>query len=100
VQLIDQNREQLIRLCRMSEVNKLFAFGSIVKGTFGKDSDLDFVVELLDTDPLTYADHYFSLKFGLQDVFKRPIDLLESKAIKNAHIASEIDKTKVLVYER
>jgi predicted nucleotidyltransferase len=45
-----------------------------------------------------YADNYFDLKFSLQDVLKRPIDLLEEKAIKNPYFKESVNSQKLLVY--
>jgi len=40
------------------------------------------------------------LKFGLHDLFKRTINLLENKAIKNPYIRQNIDRSKSLIYAR
>ena len=39
-------------------------------------------------------------KFQLEDIFNRPVDLLEDKALKNPFLKRQIDNTKVLVYGR
>ena len=41
---------------------------------------------VVDFDKVTledYADNYFDLKFSLEDIFGREVDLLEDKAIRN-----------------
>jgi predicted nucleotidyltransferase len=43
---------------------------------------------------------YFDLKFALQDLLRRPMDLLENKAIKNPYIRKNIDRSKSLVYAK
>lgn len=91
---IDQIRE----LCHSNSVRSLFAFGSVTNKKFKPESDIDLVVEIEDPDPLSYSDHYFNLKFQLQQILRRPIDLLEQKAIKNPYLKQEIERTKVLVY--
>jgi predicted nucleotidyltransferase len=58
------------------------------------------VVDIDSTNPLEYADNYFNLKFALQDLFNRPIDLLENKAIRNDYLRQEIDNSKQLIYAR
>jgi uncharacterized protein len=58
------------------------------------------VVDIDSSNPLDYADHYFSLKFSLEQLFKRPVDLLEQKSIRNPFIKQEIETTKVLIYGR
>lgn len=37
-------------------------------------------------------------KFSLEDIFKRDIDLLEDKAIKNPYLRKTIDSSKQLNY--
>ena len=55
---------------------------------------VDFTIE----DPIEYSENYFDLKFELEKILNRQIDLLESKAIRNPFLKESIDKTKVLVY--
>jgi len=45
-----------------------------------------------------YADNYFDLKFSLQDIFNRSVDLLEERALKNPYFKEELNQTKELVY--
>ncbi len=96
-ELINHKRE-IERICLTNNVRSLFAFGSITTSQFKSDSDIDLVVDLGDDDPIQYADHYFNLKFYLEKLLVRNIDLLEKKAIKNPYLLDEIEKTKVLVY--
>ena len=65
---------------------------------FRPESDIDLIVDIEDNDPFSYSDNYFNLKFELEQLFKRDIDLLEQKAIKNPYLKQQIEKTKVLVY--
>ena len=97
---IDKHIDRISDLCRSNSVNTLFAFGSILNDSLSPDSDIDMVVALEDQDPLAYSDHYFNLKFGLEVLFNRNIDLLEEKAIKNPYLRQEIESKKVLVYEK
>lgn len=92
--------EQISKLCNMHDVNTLFAFGSVVTDELRKDSDIDLLVDIDDKDPLIYADNYFELKFQLEDILKRPVDLLEDKSLKNPFLKKQIDNTKVLIYGR
>ncbi|WPO77601.1 hypothetical protein [Flavobacterium sp. KACC 22761] len=47
---------------------------------------------------MDYADNYFDFKFSLEEIFKRPIDLLEEKAIKNPYFKENLNKQKQLIY--
>lgn len=84
----------------MYGVKTLFAFGSVVTDKLRKDSDIDLLVDIDNRDPLIYADNYFELKFQLEDILKRPVDLLEDKSLRNPFLKKQIDNTKVLIYGR
>jgi len=47
---------------------------------------------------LDYADNYFNLKFALEELLSRQIDLLENKAIKNPYLRENINNSKTLLY--
>ena len=89
---------QIRQLCEAHRVKALFAFGSVTTDRFSNNSDVDLVVDFEDLDPIDYADNYFDLKFCLQDLLKRPIDLLEGKALRNPFLIQKIENTKVPVY--
>lgn len=82
-----------------NKVNSLFAFGSVTTNNFTEDSDIDLVVDIEDNNPVTYTEKYYNLKFQLEEILKRKIDLLEMKAIRNRFLKKEIDRTKIQVYE-
>ena len=96
--LIENNIEKLNKLCSKYNVSKLYVFGSIVSDNFGKDSDIDFLVRFEAIELSEYADNYFDLKFSLEDLFNRKIDLLEEKAIRNPFLKQSIDSSKELLY--
>jgi uncharacterized protein len=96
--LIDIHKNQIQQLCQDHKVRTLYSFGSVNTARFTQESDVDLVVDFKTDDPLEYTDNYFDLKSELEKIFNRPIDLLESKAIKNPFLRERIDKTKVLVY--
>lgn len=95
---IQKYSEQIQALCIQHNVRTLFAFGSVLSDKFNSKSDIDLIVDIADSDPFTYTDNYFDLKFKLENLFNRPVDLLENKALKNPYLKKEIDTTKVLVY--
>lgn len=97
---IDEYIGNLQNLCQQYNVKSLYAIGSVLTDKFNDDSDIDLLVEMDTDDPIDYAEDYFSLKFSLQDLFQRRIDLLESKAIKNPYFQENINKSKRLIYAR
>ena len=96
--LIDQNISIISKLCESHKVNYLYAYGSILTNKFSEKSDVDLIVDFKEIELLKYADNYFDFKFSLEDILKRPVDLLEEKAIKNPYFKESIEKQKKLIY--
>lgn len=85
-------------ICQKNKVKSLYVFGSVLTDRFSEISDIDFIVDIDSIDPLDYADNYFNLKFALEELLNKQIDLLENKAIKNPYLRENIDKSKTLLY--
>jgi predicted nucleotidyltransferase len=96
--IIDSNINEIEKLCIENKVKMLYAFGSVLTDTFNKKSDIDLLVDFDIIDISAYADNYYNLKFGLQKLFNRQVDLLEQKAIKNPFFLQQINQQKRLVY--
>lgn len=73
--LLAQHRAELNRF----EVKSLAVFGSMARGEAGPASDVDILVEFNDTPGF---DQYMDLKFFLEDLLKRSVDLVTSAALK------------------
>lgn len=96
---IDQQNITIIKkLCKKYSVKTLSAFGSVVKGDFNSESDIDFAVDFNENDPIKYSDLYYGLKEKLEHLLGRKIDLIELRGIKNKFFIKELDATKVLIY--
>lgn len=95
---VEQNIQSIKNLCINHNVDKLYLFGSILGNGFNEKSDIDFVVRFKNIELLKYADNYFDFKFSLEDLFNRPIDLLEEPAIKNPYFLESLNESKKLIY--
>ena len=71
---LQENRETIRRF----GVRRLGIFGSYARDEQTEASDMDFLVEF---ERATF-DNYFDLKFFLQDLFGRPVDLVIADTIK------------------
>lgn len=96
--LIETYKEQIRRLCKTHKVKSLYSFGSVNTAGFTNESDVDLMVDFETNDPIEYTDNYFDLKFELERILNRSIDLLENKAIENPFLRENINKSKVLIY--
>ena len=96
---IEAHREELTQLCNRFHVSRLELFGSAATGRFEEGaSDLDFLVDFAPMPPPEHAEAYFGLLEALQDLFQRPIDLVETGAIRNPYFKASVDETRVLLY--
>lgn len=91
-------KNEINALCANHKVKSLYAFGSVLTPNFNTNSDIDLIVDFKEIDVKDYADNYFDFKFSLQDIFNRPVDLLEEQAIKNPYFRQVVNQTKELVY--
>jgi len=96
--LIENHTRDILTLCKKHKVKSLYAFGSVLTDQFNAESDVDLIVDFEQLDVLDYGDNYYELKFALESVFNRSIDLLEEKAIKNPYFRNAINLNKKLIY--
>jgi len=59
-------------------VRRIGVFGSVVRGEAGEESDIDLLVEFSEVT----LDNYFGLKFFLEDLFGRKVDLVIAEDVK------------------
>lgn len=73
-------------------VERIGIFGSVVRGDQKTGSDVDILVEL--SEPI--FDNYMDLKFKLEEVLQRPVDLVITETLK-PRIRPIIEKEVVYV---
>ncbi|QDU65297.1 nucleotidyltransferase family protein [Engelhardtia mirabilis] len=95
IDLLSKRLEEVRALCRRHRLRRLDLFGSAATGRFDPaSSDLDFIVEFEDEDPVARADAFFGLLADLEDLFERRIDLVVESAVTNPYLRDEIDETR------
>lgn len=75
--------QKLAEFCRRWRISELSAFGSVVRGDFREDSDIDLLVEFEPGARHTIFD-VIDMEEELQGLFGRPVDLVEKRAIVNS----------------
>ena len=94
-----QQDRELRALCLRHGVKRLELFGSAITDDFDIGlSDLDFLVEFEPMADGGYASRYFGLLEDLEQLFGRPVDLLEIKAVTNPYFLQSIRNTRISVY--
>ena len=97
--LIYDNIDKIIALCRKYRVKNMYVFGSILTPRFNDESDVDLSVRLLpEEDPLVSGSNFLNLYLDLQDLFNRKIDLVDEESIRNPYFREELEETKQLIY--
>jgi predicted nucleotidyltransferase len=96
---IARHRQRIAELCRLYEVRRLDVFGSALRADFdGGCSDVDFLVDFIETRPEGAADRYFGLRQALQAELRRPVDLVMRSAVRNPYFLREAAQHQMNVY--
>lgn len=82
---------------RTQPVEKAWLFGSFSRDQQTCESDVDLMVRF--TQGVKIGLHYFKMIDELENLCARKVDLAEEGSI-DSHIASGIDKERILIYER
>jgi len=79
ISIIEKLRSQYEYIARRFSVKTLAIFGSASRNDLKRDSDIDILVTF--DGPATF-DGYFGLKYYLEDLLDREVDLATDKMIK------------------
>ena len=100
--LVEEKLSEIAELCRRFGVLRLAVFGSASGDSFDPErSDIDFVVSLANREPTSmYADRYLGLADALEQLFRRPVDLVTEESIRNPYFRREVEASRRSLYER
>jgi len=60
--LLKENLDKIRKFCMEYDVERLYAFGSVMTDNFSDKSDIDLLVKFKQIPFEKYADNYFELK--------------------------------------
>ena len=98
MKIIDNNIDNLKKLCVLHNVVKMYLFGSSLNSNFNEKSDVDLLVKFKPIELSKYFDNYIDFKEKLESLFGREVDLLEEQTLKNPILINSIDNSKELIY--
>ena len=84
-------------LPRAGTRSALKIIGEVLREDFGPESDVNVCVRFEESAPWSLWD-IVEMKFELEELFGRPVDLLEADAIRDPFRRREIESTRRLVY--
>ncbi len=77
-------QSEIDRICQKHDVKSLAVFGSSFTDQYNDDSDIDFLLELKTAKG--GIKKYMGLKFELERLFSRSVDLVMPKALTNQRL--------------
>jgi len=95
---LDARLDRITALCRRYDVRRLDLFGSVAAGRDHDASDYDFLVEFGPMQPGGYADTYFGLLEGLQEILEAPVELVVEHAIRNPYFHRSVNTQREPLY--
>lgn len=90
-------RKKIAEFCKRWNITEFSIFGSVLRDDFRSDSDIDVLVSI---DPGAHMGLFkiIEMKLELEEIFKRPVDLVEKEGLKNPYRRKEILQTARVVY--
>lgn len=103
IDLIRDNLDRIAKLCEQHHVARLEVFGSAADGRFRPgESDVDFIVEFEDIDPVLRGEAYLELLFELDELLGVEVDLVIAKpeGEGNPYFWRAIQEDRQVIYEQ
>ena len=76
------NRERIMEFCKKWKIIRMALFGSVLRGDFRPDSDVDVMVSFGPDSGWSLFD-IVDMKMELESIFERDVDILEEGTIRN-----------------
>jgi predicted nucleotidyltransferase len=96
---IQNNLQEIWKLCKAGSVKELYLFGSGLHDSLPTFRDIDLAVVFSeDMDPVQRGEAYFNLKYQLEDLLNKEVDLVSYPAIKNTVFKALVDGSKEIIY--
>jgi predicted nucleotidyltransferase len=90
-------RKKIAAFCKHWSITEFSVFGSVLREDFRPDSDIDVLVSI---DPKAQIGLFeiAQMQIELENLFKRPVDLLEKEGLRNPYRRHEILSTAEVIY--
>jgi predicted nucleotidyltransferase len=90
-------RKKIAEFCKRWSITEFSLFGSVLREDFNPDSDIDVLVSI---DPGAHIGLFeiARMQIELENIFKRPVDLVEKEGLRNPYRRYEILRTAQVIY--
>jgi uncharacterized protein len=89
-------KSDIEKICKDLSLQKLDLIGSAARDDFSDKSDIDVLVTFAGDENL-FA-RYFLLKERLEKLFKRKVDVIEERAIRNPFFRRAVNRDRINIY--
>jgi predicted nucleotidyltransferase len=90
-------RKKIAAFCKHWNITEFCLFGSVLREDFRPDSDIDVLVSI-DPNAQVGLFEIAQMQIELENMFKRPVDLLEKEGLRNPYRRREILRTAQVIY--
>ncbi|MHC4518291.1 MAG: nucleotidyltransferase family protein [Planctomycetota bacterium] len=91
-------RERLEDVCRQFHVRRLEVFGSAAQQDLEECRDVDLLVEFDESASPRLFDIYFGLHQSLENLFAKPVDLVEPEGLRNPFFIKQVNVSRRTLY--
>ena len=95
---IPLDRRRIAAFCRRCQIRKLALFGSVLRGDFGPDSDVDVLVEF-EPGAVVGLIRLAGIERELSDIFGRKADL-RTRADLSRYFRDEVVRSAEVLYDQ
>jgi predicted nucleotidyltransferase len=81
--IIKINSEKISEICQRYKISELAIFGSVLRGDYNNESDIDLLVEFIPNSGITLF-NLVDIKEEFEKLFGREVDIVSKNAIKNS----------------
>ncbi|WP_269540096.1 nucleotidyltransferase family protein [Cerasicoccus fimbriatus] len=87
-----------IEACQQFRVKQLHAFGSVLSKPLDQVQDIDLIVEFEREGFAGAFEQFMGFKMRLEEIFKRPVDLMTQKQFRNPLFQAEVERSRETIY--
>ncbi len=88
---------KIIKFCQHWEIVEFSLFGSVLRDDFTAESDIDVLVVFAENAEIGLFD-IAQMQIDLEEIYGRPVDVIEKASLRNPYRREEILKTAQVVY--
>ena len=90
-------RRKIAAFCKRWSITEFSLFGSVLREDFRPDSDIDVLVSIAPEAHISLFE-IARMQIELENMFKRPVDLVEKEGLRNPYRRREILSTAQVIY--